>query len=981
VNHEQDPTRATFHPRIGSTFLHYRIVAELGAGGMGEVYLAEDTSLDRTVALKFLPPLLAADATFRARFTREAKSVASLHHPNIVHVYAVDEISDRPFIAMEHVDGPALRNVLASRRIPIEEALGHAEALAGALAEAHAAGVVHRDVKPSNIVLDAAGRPKLLDFGLATLPRADAITKTGTTLGTVGYMAPEQARGEAVDARSDLFSLGVVLFEMITGTQPFRGETEAATIDQVMRRTPDPLARFHAEVSDDVQRIVSKLLEKDPSVRYQTATDLVADLKRLRRERESSGATSTPAAPITQRRRWLIPAIVGGAALVAAVLVKPWERGPSLVTQADASQSRIVILDFDNLGSADANLGAIVSSLLVADLSESRFLQVVSRQRLFEIAHSLGHDTPAAIDAALADKIARRIQGRWMLSGTILRTEPTFVLTSQITDVSSGHVVASQRVSGEPGDDVFAVVDRLTHDLKRDLSLPGEAEREADPPIADITTSSPDAYRHFVQGLDYFIRFFKEEAAAELTRAVELDSTFASAYYFLALVEFSKRERGRSREYLDIALRHKDKTTWRERLEIEAFDHELRGELGEARAKLGQITDRQPHDPMAWYGLAMTYSRREPEFLRAAERAIAADSSFGIAYNQLAYAYSDAGRHDDALWAIHKYIELNPNDPNPYDTRGDLYAAQGRLEEARASYTRAHAIKPDFMGESRYKLAVVSLLLDDDEAAARIFRGLAADSNAGNQRLGTRGLYELDLYRGRFGRGLAAMRARVSAAEAAQDHRTVVFSQIAIALQLSFLGRHDESIAEMERAIERADRENLEDVVWVREVAVWACLRADRPEPADRHIEFLQEAASRSPDTQVNYLGALGIRAEVRGDYAEMVQRFQECLGFWTDFYGLYMLGRASRLAGSLDDAVTSLVQARDRVNDDRLLVLPFSVLVHYELGLAYEASGWNERAVESYETFLRVWRDADERPPEMGDAEARLAGLRTRRG
>jgi serine/threonine protein kinase len=256
MSDEQDATRALFQPTVGATLGRYKILSKLGAGGMGVVYLAEETTLARTVALKFLPTSLAVDPEFRARFEREAKAVASLHHPNIVHIYAVDEHRDHPFIAMEYVDGPALRTVLADGRLALPKAADYAEALAGALGEAHRSGVVHRDVKPGNVVVDSAGRPKLLDFGLAVLGRGEAITKTGTTLGTIGYMAPEQARGETADPRSDLFSLVGVVFEMATGGERFRAGWVAAALGRVVLRSLGRVGRFAWEIAGGLERIV-----------------------------------------------------------------------------------------------------------------------------------------------------------------------------------------------------------------------------------------------------------------------------------------------------------------------------------------------------------------------------------------------------------------------------------------------------------------------------------------------------------------------------------------------------------------------------------------------------------------------------------------------------------------------------------------------------------------------------------------------------
>ncbi len=981
MSDNDDKTQPAFQPDVGKMVNHYLILAKLGAGGMGEVYLAEDAKLSRSVALKFLPPSLATDSTIRARFAREAKAAASLHHPNIVHVYEVGEHEGRPYIAMEHVDGSPLRKVLSEGPVALETAIAYAEALAGAVEEAHRAGVIHRDIKPGNIVVDSNDRPKLLDFGLAALPRAEAITKTGTTLGTVGYMAPEQARGDSVDQRSDLFSLGVVLYEMIAGHQPFQADTEVATLDLVLHRVQDPLARYRAGVPIGLEQIVSKLLEKDPALRYQTAADLAADIRRERKVQDGSIQASALDIPRkNDRPGWLTPAIIAGTLVVAGLLWKPWNRGPVIVAPAEASQSRLVIFDFENLvrDEGSKNLGMIISSLLVADLSESHFLQVISRQRIFDVAKSLGHDSTLPIDGGLSEAVARKAGGQWMLTGTILQTEPVLVLTSQVADVASGNVSTSQRVVGKPSEDIFAVVDRLTSELKRDLDLPDDSEHEPDPRVSEITTDSPEAYRHFVLGVDKLQQFSKIEAFEELTRAVEIDSTFASAYYMLSVLRLTEQRDKDALIYIQAALRHIDRTTWRERLEIQALDFELHGELNAATAKLREITDRLPDDPTAWFKLGMAHESNSLKALEAYERAIIADSSHAPAYNQLAYAYQKVGRWDDAIQAINRYIDLRPNEPNPRDSRGDLYALQGRLEEARASYEKARAIKPDFMPSSRYKLAIVNLLLGDDVEAIRIFRELADGSIDNGGRLGKRGLIEVLLYQGRYQAALQRLQTEIAHAEARGDYDMWAFLTQYSAFAYSILEQHKDALHAIRSAIAIASDHETHDFHWMYEAAIWVSLRAGRVDLADDHVETLRELALLTRSTEEHYLGARGALAEAHGDFGEMARFYRLCVDQQKDLYWFYRLGKASRLVGRLDEAVEWLVMARDYVDMDRLSLFPFSILVYYELGLAYEASGWNEKAIDSFETFLQIWQNADYRPPEMNDAEQQLTKLRS---
>jgi len=281
-NNNDDITRLHIHLEKDTLVGHYRIVEKIGSGGMGDVYLAEDTKLNRRVALKFLSPHLCQDEACRQRFEREAQAAAKLDHPNIVTVYEVGEFQGRPFFAMQHVAGQSLRELIKAKELPIERVTELAIQICEGLHKAHQSGIVHRDVKPANILIDADGRAKILDFGLASVAGTDHLTKTGSTLGTIGYMSPEQAKGEEVDQRSDIFSLGVVLYEMITSKSPFKTDNDAATLRNITETEPEPLARYKSGVDAELQRIISKALQKDRALRYQHTDELSADLKSVR---------------------------------------------------------------------------------------------------------------------------------------------------------------------------------------------------------------------------------------------------------------------------------------------------------------------------------------------------------------------------------------------------------------------------------------------------------------------------------------------------------------------------------------------------------------------------------------------------------------------------------------------------------------------------------------------------------------------------
>jgi len=347
---DDDKTQAMKVLSKGTVIGHYCIVEKIGAGGMGEVYLAEDTSLNRKVALKFLSSHLCQVADCRARFKREAQAAAKLDHPNIVTVYEVGEFQGRPFFAMQHIEGRSLKDHASNHELSIQQILEIGIQIAEGLQAAHEQGVTHRDIKPANVLIDTHGRARILDFGLASVAGTDHLTKTGSTLGTVGYMSPEQVRGEQVDHRTDIFSLGVVLYELITGRQPFKGDNDAATSRNIIDHEPEPIARYKSGANAELQRVISNALDKDTATRYQHADDLATDLKRL--VNDSRQAEHRP--PLKPVRSWL--RFVVSVALVILVVVSAYiffSRLKSPQTETARATPMIAVLPFENLGNPE----------------------------------------------------------------------------------------------------------------------------------------------------------------------------------------------------------------------------------------------------------------------------------------------------------------------------------------------------------------------------------------------------------------------------------------------------------------------------------------------------------------------------------------------------------------------------------------------------------------------------------------------------
>lgn len=690
-NHDDDKTQS-YTPLTKDTMVgHYRIVDKIGAGGMGEVYLAEDTELHRKVALKFLPPHLCQDEDCRRRFKREAQAAAKLSHPNIVTIHEVGEHQTRPYFVMEHVEGRSLRDVKAEE-LDIDRIVGIAIQLCDGLQTAHAAGVIHRDIKPSNIIIDSSGRPRLLDFGLATVKGGEQLTKTGSTLGTVGYMSPEQIDGKETDARSDLFSLGVVLYELITNISPFRRDDETATLKAILQDTPEPLVRYKYGVPDDLQRIVSKLLEKDPSLRYQSAAGVIPDLKKL-------SATSTSSVAIERKRTRWIRYVVPSTVIILLAVVAIWyfghrEQVPS--TTADDERIMLAVLPFENLGDpedeyfADGMTGEIISRL--SSLSN---LGVISRTSVY--AYKDMQKTIPEIASELG--VGYILEGtiRWDHSGDSSRLR----VTPELIDVEyDAHLWSDRYDRTLTG--IFEVQADIASQVVEALgvTLGSDEQRE----LARMPTVNMKAYDAYMRALKYNI-YYPEEARAAIElyeKAINLDSEFVDAYGQLAyvciwLVRLGEDTDGKflDKARISIDAAHKINPGNRDCLmAMTSYEYYINLDYEKALMTCRQVKSRFPNDALA-YRMSAAILRRQGKWddclvdMEAAARLNPREVlwEFGGTLHLIR-------RFDTAMAVYDRLLSLEPGHAFTVKSKaellmngkGDLYGARRLIEEAQQKY-------------------------------------------------------------------------------------------------------------------------------------------------------------------------------------------------------------------------------------------------------------------------------------------------------
>jgi tetratricopeptide (TPR) repeat protein/predicted Ser/Thr protein kinase len=984
---ELDRTRAFKVIASGMTISHYRIERKIGAGGMGEVFLAQDTKLKRHVALKFLPPEFTLDAEVKTRFMREAQAAAALSHPNIITVYEVSEYQNRSYIAMEYVEGASLKDMIDGKELRINQVIDIAMQISHGLAKAHEAGIVHRDIKPQNVLIDRDGRARILDFGLAKLKGDAKLTQAGSTLGTISYMSPEQAQGEEVDRRSDIFSLGVMLYEMITGRVPFQGEQQAAILNSIVTEQPQPLARYNNKVSPELERIVAKALAKDREDRYQHADDLLADLRCDQKMTESTRTAQFSAqVPAVKRKRNLFPYVASLTAVflvvVVLLIVKAARFDAGLETGIMAQENTLAIMHFENVkDSQDTDkVGEMISELLITGLSESEYMRVVSSQRLFDILKMMGREGIKVVDKTVASDVARKAQAKYMLLGKVFSTEPDLIITCQLVDVQTGNVVSSERIAGPNGANIFSLVDSLSYEIRRDLPVPALARKGVEKPVADITTHSPEALRLYLEGVELHRKLYMKEAAEKLEQATRIDTTFASAYRWLAVCYSSLHDAAKARETIKKAANFSDRVSKKEKLLIDAFDQLFHAKVREAEQTLKEMVKLYPEEKIAYrtLGLVSRVLNLHEEAIVWYNQVIQLDSLDKEAYNSLAYVYDRAGRYEEAVQSINKYIQLAPGEANPYDTRGDIYARHAEVDKAIESYKKALEIKPDFES-SIEKLGLMHLYKREYDTAEKYFVQYGEAGGKATKSMSRFDLAFIPMTKGKYELALTMLRQGI----AADQLDKLAFPQLEKHQHAALLHierkDYESALRSAEQMVQLMASAFPEAVYAAKSNQGYVLVQAGRMEEAEKILREVSELAKDKTEGEKYMLRLLEVLIEFnKGETDQALKDAQALAERQKNDYPInFWLAHIYLETGMIGEAVEKLQELSNWSILGTVRNSTLSLKAAYLLGVAYEKSGWDNRAIEKYKEILDIWKDADPWIPELKDARERLDQLK----
>lgn len=999
----------------GQQIAQFTIVRKIGSGGMGEVFLAEDTKLGRQVALKFLPPELTDEADRAARFRREASAAAKVTHSNVTAIYDIAEFTEEQtgstvqYIVMEYVEGVTLKEHLAARESDIAEILRTAEKIAAGLSAAHRLNIVHRDIKAENIIVSAEGEPKILDFGLAKIVDetiesetvdpvstdedtiSKELTEIGKIVGTVTYMSPEQARGERLDTRSDVFSFGALLYRMCTGEFPFSGPTQVSTIAKILEKQHEAPSGKNAAIPPELERIINKCLQKNVDDRYQDTRDLVVDLRDLRKKFDSGVSDSISGiggayggSPTKKRfsgRQLTFLSIVAMVMLTVIILAWDNEEGVSPgSTEAVASEYSIAILDFDNK-SNDEELDWLEDGfpdILLTDLTESQALNVLSRERILDQLRSddvSAENADGTYSRQQMRQASKKLGASSLITGSFFKIGDKVRIDARMEQVIDGKALWSQKVVGE---DLFSLVDSLTDKVAVALNISDMMPTNGD--IAAATTFSPEAYKLYYEGMKKFQLELYEDARVDFHAALAIDSTFALPAMRIGMSYVFVNDRVEGARYLNQARDNMDKLPVRDRSRLDAYlDVFLTQEFAIGFAKLESFVSNYPDDKEArtLFGIVQNVANKDTASAFEQFRMVLdQDPAYQFALAQSISLLEQYDRNAEAIALVEQLLKYHPGSPEPYLQLVDLYDDIGEIDQSIAA---AHTMIQKFPNHAAPLWELVHLFIKQRvfDSSRHYLELYIQDDTTDNLKWasyhGQRS--SLAMWEGKFLEATEHLHRRLQATIRTKDNDRIESAYRSLASHFFRLDMQD-SVVFYARATTRQEAQVFQEVSY--------------------------------PLIMIRMAYDDGVELRSHFDSLESVMRSQIPQGMWVVvealkdiYYGFYELDTARaihgyqtmnndpryRNSGNIIQAASLQIKVEQYAEAIELLAPLMggeleqtdgysAPLVRFLIARAYEGVGDNDKAISNYREVLKYWGDPDVETRHIRETRERLANL-----
>jgi serine/threonine protein kinase/tetratricopeptide (TPR) repeat protein len=980
---------------IGKVISQYKITEEIGHGGMGKVYKAIDTRLNRYVALKFLARELTQDTEAKKRFIREARAASSLDHPNICTIHEINETKDgQIFICMTYYDGETLRKKIKNAPLSVEEAVNISTQVCQGLSKAHKLGLSHRDIKPENILITREGMVKIVDFGLAKLSGQASITKDHTLLGTVAYLSPEHASGEEADEKSDIWAVGVILYEILTGQLPFKGDIDQVLIYSILHDEPVPPTTVNPLIPRELELVIAKALQKDPLKRYQNIDHMEKDLRKIESKDTVDGAKNLK---IESRIPFFTKAKKPGIAFLLLVflflaffIIKHGIQKKS----GDIKPIPVAVIGFENMTGNKLYdyLQEAIPNLLITSLEQSPYLYVTTWERMYDLLKQIDKKDIDFINKEIGFELCRLEGINVVITGSFVKADNFFVTDVKVLDVTTKEIIKSTTSKGEGVASILRnQIDNLSKEIAGAIGLSRTKIKSAQIELAEVTTTSMEAYRNFLYGREKFEKSYWEDALSFLQKSVELDSTFSMAYLYLALTYEMLYYSEESWQALEKAKKYSYKATEKERLYIEEgyyrYDAENRYRI------LSELAEKYPKEKRVQCKLGDYYlvMQKLDKAITKLNTALDLDPGYGSALKLLACAYTDSGAFDMAIEIQKKYMNISPDDAEPLVGLGDIYFRMGKLNNAITNYEKAIQIKPVFYNaylKISYCYGLMENYREAGEWISKYKQLIQSHVPLSGEAIWWTAYYQQWL--GQFdialntleealnlGRefsvpwGLAIVEFLAGYCNYVQnDFKTSqlyfnnAFEVFMSDHPLPFLLFYD-----FYRGIIELKQEQI-DSVRLRLNEMLSLLQ----EIKSKHL-WLEEQAKISynilkfevllKENQVQQ--AISVAKEISPKKIPVIPS--------TDFifYNLPpykdVLARAYKQAGKLDKAIREYEKLTNfnPESKNRQLIHP---LYHYRLAMLYHEKGQTDKALKQYHLFLELWKDADKDLPELIEAE-----------